>query len=341
MTKTYVSRSLLGAAILLALALPASRRAEAQEKAVRAYIEESTLSYAILYAARNFNALAYKQDPGENTLFELHDAWVDFWGAPNPHVQLQIPEGARACNTLPSGPDQANLTKCSNYAQGFYARVVDAFLGIDFAGSAHGTIDFGFKWRKVCPAKDVEICRVVGGFLDIWDDCNEICHQAVSYVPEFGVTRVALNTDAINDLFGAGKFIYNMLAGIIPGWTSESEAESDLQGLGVAIPASLLKGQLGTDVMAAIENDRIEAWVPLARVLGQTCGDWVCEGTETAGTCPRDCGADMWCADGTCNNGESSCSCRVDCPGTCCGDGLCEGSETSASCAADCEMAEY
>jgi len=41
------------------------------------------------------------------------------------------------------------------------------------------------------------------------------------------------------------------------------------------------------------------------------------------------------CGDGTCDNGESACSCPDDCPGSC-GDGCCHPAESCASCPQDC-----
>jgi hypothetical protein len=65
------------------------------------------------------------------------------------------------------------------------------------------------------------------------------------------------------------------------------------------------------------------------------CGDGLCQGLESCGSCPGDCGAcpppppDV-CGDGDCTGGESCTTCRTDCgrccPANtfdCCGDGVC------------------
>jgi flagellin-like protein len=51
-------------------------------------------------------------------------------------------------------------------------------------------------------------------------------------------------------------------------------------------------------------------------------------------------GTQPFCGDGTCNNGETSSSCSVDCPviSPVCGNGICELGETVASCPADCTV---
>jgi hypothetical protein len=76
-------------------------------------------------------------------------------------------------------------------------------------------------------------------------------------------------------------------------------------------------------------------------VAAGTCGDNVCEGTETCKTCTSDCGACVveWCGDGSCNNGENCNDCAIDC-GSCadnavCGDGICNGGEDCTNCS-DC-----
>ena len=64
------------------------------------------------------------------------------------------------------------------------------------------------------------------------------------------------------------------------------------------------------------------------------CGDAQCSAGETRANCPSDCIAS--CGNRVCDNGETSTTCTLDCPSTRCGDGLCSGSETTASCATDC-----
>ncbi|MBF0492451.1 MAG: hypothetical protein HQM15_06695 [Deltaproteobacteria bacterium] len=70
-----------------------------------------------------------------------------------------------------------------------------------------------------------------------------------------------------------------------------------------------------------------------------SCGDGICNGTETPDTCPADCGPPApRCGDGICNGSETPRTCPSDCglPTPVCGDGICEGSETVATCPADC-----
>ena len=78
---------------------------------------------------------------------------------------------------------------------------------------------------------------------------------------------------------------------------------------------------------------------PADIVTGPTCGDGMCNGTETCTNCARDCGAcPPSCGDGMCNGTETCTSCARDC-GACppsCGDGMCNGTETCTNCARDC-----
>ncbi|MDH5717044.1 MAG: hypothetical protein OEZ22_05345 [Spirochaetia bacterium] len=55
-----------------------------------------------------------------------------------------------------------------------------------------------------------------------------------------------------------------------------------------------------------------------------SCGDGVCNGSETTATCASDCGES--CGDGVCNGSEGNTSCATDCP-IVCGDGRIEGTE--------------
>ena len=83
------------------------------------------------------------------------------------------------------------------------------------------------------------------------------------------------------------------------------------------------------------------------------CGDGLCNGAETCGTCSVDCGVcpvpdagtGPRCGDGLCNGAETCGTCSIDC-GVCpipdagtgprCGDGLCNGAESCGTCASDC-----
>jgi len=69
------------------------------------------------------------------------------------------------------------------------------------------------------------------------------------------------------------------------------------------------------------------------------CGDNTCNGSETVGSCPQDCGSEAVCGDGSCNGSETINTCAADCSGggnPVCGDNLCNGTETMNTCAADC-----
>ena len=69
------------------------------------------------------------------------------------------------------------------------------------------------------------------------------------------------------------------------------------------------------------------------------CGDALCLGDESCGSCPEDCGVcPPACGDGQCNGEESCQICPVDC-GACeptCGDTICNGDESCNSCEIDC-----
>lgn len=69
----------------------------------------------------------------------------------------------------------------------------------------------------------------------------------------------------------------------------------------------------------------------------KTCGDMVCQSTESCTNCPLDCGLCKTCGNGACDNGENCSSCPEDC-GKCpaCGDGFCNNGEDCLTCAPDC-----
>jgi hypothetical protein len=70
------------------------------------------------------------------------------------------------------------------------------------------------------------------------------------------------------------------------------------------------------------------------------CGDTICEGDETMGSCPQDCKtAGPVCGNETCESGETAQSCPSDCKtaGPVCGNGTCESGETTQSCPGDCK----
>ncbi len=79
---------------------------------------------------------------------------------------------------------------------------------------------------------------------------------------------------------------------------------------------------------------------PDAAVQEPRCGDGTCNGSETASSCPADCGNNNQprCGDGTCQASESQQTCPQDCGAPAvCGDGVCAATESSASCPADCD----
>ncbi len=69
------------------------------------------------------------------------------------------------------------------------------------------------------------------------------------------------------------------------------------------------------------------------------CGDALCVGDESCGSCPEDCGlCPPACGDGECNGDETCQICPVDC-GACpptCGDTVCNNDESCNSCPGDC-----
>lgn len=67
------------------------------------------------------------------------------------------------------------------------------------------------------------------------------------------------------------------------------------------------------------------------------CGDGVCNGKETAASCPSDCSTSSVCGDGVCDADEDCASCSDDC-GLCgsCGDGVCSSDESCEICSDDC-----
>jgi len=70
---------------------------------------------------------------------------------------------------------------------------------------------------------------------------------------------------------------------------------------------------------------------------GAYCGNGICDGDETYGSCPSDCTVDIYCGDGACDSGEDEWSCPEDCgPSYVCGDGMCDAGEDEWSCPSDC-----
>ena len=66
-----------------------------------------------------------------------------------------------------------------------------------------------------------------------------------------------------------------------------------------------------------------------------TCGNGICETSESVVTCPGDCGGGPVCGNLVCEAGENATNCPGDC-GVGCGDGTCTPPEDCNSCQADC-----
>lgn len=335
--------------IVLGTALLAPGAAFAQDYAIRISTSELTFNQALVYASRNFNATAYRNwESDPDTWFELHDAVIDVTPPvlptyPAGKMKTTINHPPRSCqwlrDNLSANQDAGWLDWCGNYAQGAYGVRLDGFLGINFAANVTGdaTAALEVPSERDCKRQLMRPHNGRGSF------DYEACMRW-----EYGFVSANLSTDVFYDLFGIGKFIANIFYFEMPwgnthGMSLDESIEDQLLGIDVAVAVAFADGFTDGDFQTASNDTAVQAWVPLNKVLGQTCGDWVCEGSETAGTCPRDCGADLYCSDGICSSsvGENSCTCRLDCGGTCCGDGLCEGSESSATCPADCDPAEY
>jgi hypothetical protein len=67
-----------------------------------------------------------------------------------------------------------------------------------------------------------------------------------------------------------------------------------------------------------------------------TCGDMLCDNTESCADCPGDCGACASCGNGACDGQDTTGNCPKDC-GAKCGDGVCNGPEYPQSCPQDCD----
>jgi hypothetical protein len=68
----------------------------------------------------------------------------------------------------------------------------------------------------------------------------------------------------------------------------------------------------------------------------ESCGNAVCDATESCANCPKDCGWCAGCGDGACDGGDTTANCPQDC-GSKCGDGVCNGPEYPQSCPQDCK----
>jgi hypothetical protein len=79
--------------------------------------------------------------------------------------------------------------------------------------------------------------------------------------------------------------------------------------------------------------------------VAPACGDGTCNGSETCGSCPNDCGACPSCGDGSCNGSEDCGSCAADC-GACSVGGECAqtsscGSQAPSGCWCDSACSGY
>jgi exonuclease III len=102
---------------------------------------------------------------------------------------------------------------------------------------------------------------------------------------------------------------------------------------------------MGASYLFAILITITAAWVSGCSAgeveVGASCGDAICDASESCTSCPEDCGAcESYCGDATCDDGVEDCeTCVADCGvcGSSCGDALCDGAiESCESCAADC-----
>ncbi|MEZ4270273.1 MAG: sugar-binding protein [Myxococcota bacterium] len=101
-----------------------------------------------------------------------------------------------------------------------------------------------------------------------------------------------------------------------PGATPYADTNND----GVPDNYSLPAGKVGSDIRTD-GYSFLEGWLyGLSRYWesgSAFCGDGTCNGSETCGSCPKDCGDTCSsCGNGTCDAGETCSSCSKDC-GTC------------------------
>ncbi|MCX6761078.1 MAG: DUF6483 family protein [Candidatus Nealsonbacteria bacterium] len=78
-----------------------------------------------------------------------------------------------------------------------------------------------------------------------------------------------------------------------------------------------------------------------ATTLRGTCGDKICQSTESKSSCSVDCGYPWVCGDGICGGTETDWNCPQDCPkpevpSVYCGDKICQSTEGQNSCPVDC-----
>ncbi len=114
-------------------------------------------------------------------------------------------------------------------------------------------------------------------------------------------------------------------------------------GFGTAyIHAGLTNGQTyyygiyARDAASQYSTGAFRSAVPSA--LAPVCGDNMCNGDETAFSCPLDCGAPpIMCGNNICELGETAQSCPADCGFIpTCGNAMCEEGETALTCPSDC-----
>lgn len=102
-----------------------------------------------------------------------------------------------------------------------------------------------------------------------------------------------------------------------------------------ACPLEPVQAQ-GLSTRQPVRNEKTGLYI--CPPCGDTCGNGICDSTESQYNCPSDCGSGI-CGDGICGGNESCSTCSTDC-GACpsCGDGICQSwaSETCSSCSSDC-----
>ncbi|RME20293.1 MAG: hypothetical protein D6806_16665, partial [Deltaproteobacteria bacterium] len=139
------------------------------------------------------------------------------------------------------------------------------------------------------------------------------------------------NLDTFGGNSGSGVFLQNgrLLAGILVRGEQDYVSNGNCDVVNVC-PNNGCMGEESTYVYRAIQD--LCATVASSPLCA--CGDGTCDAAagEDTVTCPADCGTT--CGDGVCNGTESPLDCPQDC-GTC-GNGSCDAGEDQASCCTDC-----
>ena len=116
---------------------------------------------------------------------------------------------------------------------------------------------------------------------------------------------------------------------LVPGPDTGSVEEVLGSDLPLVVDAGVDEGQ---QVPKDLGNGQDTENIPEV-VVGPSCGDGICNGIETPGSCLQDCPS--ICGDSLCTGDEASIDCPEDC-GSLCGDGVCNGAELPGSCISDC-----